>query len=518
MSQPAAFRPLLAVSPYPGRPDGDVQPLQAAGRFALVEADLKAQIRAAGGSLQRYSITDRGCDQAPLTLTATWQVETRQSEQTLPGPQPDRGRQAVSHADARQQAQGLSHQILNGPGRDALASLFSTPTPPVPLGTVEEVTLPVGGAFATVHDCIRCHTGFVRCSICGGSGRRQVTVTDTGSNGQSQTRTEQRACSTCHGSGQVTCTACDGTARQTTVIQVSTVAIPRYHHTVSGPASPRITALLDGADTRDVIALFVFSPHRTAAQGGSTLTVTYTATAEVSFAEVESLHPKTWMVYAAGPDCRYLNPPPVLDDLIAPQMLRVEETLRQSRSRRLAVFTQLLALPLYDAALRLHAEEPGYPAADKFGVAAHHLISADLAERAGTALFRLVEGICPRYSGLPWGVATAAAAPAVLLAAALPVSPLAGAATLAAALAMVLGGGLAVWLTGQRRSAVAVQYRPPRQDWKPALLAAVLLGGVTLWGASGAASAISAATAVQTAAAPLLQPLSGILPQKAGGR
>ncbi len=473
-SEPAmAYQPGLGLESIADGLYRSSEPL----RSQTIIADVLERVEAAGGLPNHFTTEDEGTDYVPFRARMTWGVGASWSSREYQGNQSSGAYSAASIGQVKSLAQMAVDAIVAGEGVEALLSLHDSDA----LGLLvrcKRVSLPVACAYATVYNCtaFRCRNGRVICSSCGGSGGRTISVTRYDNQNRSYHVNEWQTCHSCSGSGTHTCSTCGGTGILTYRAEVEGHADPSWDYVVrDGVPGTRMAILLGEMTFLELVGgVFPMTFAGVVKLAEDRMKSVYDGVAVATFVAV---HGPTRLSSARGigPSIRLFHPDPVLDELLQPMLTRLSNVKSLSRAKKFDVFYELVDHRLLDEMMVTHAANPKAEPALNFLKVTHHLVSASMAAELGGACVVIVEGICPRYSLLPWLLAALATGLALLIGGINRAPDLYYEVAACAGMGLGLVGALALTLT--RRAKVPLQYRTPFQEWKP-MFGALMFCGV----------------------------------------
>lgn len=461
--------PTVRLSRYPRFQEKE-PPLSDDWRFPHLSADIRDRISATGGDPGQYTMTDQGTDTGTVEVTETWTVNIRSESGITAGNKTGGTVEASSDAGMSRLAQNFADQLLDGKAAEILLDRLAQQKKGV-LTPASHINDLVTEAFSHCHECKNCWgNGRVTCTTCHGLGTITETVYET-VNGQQQPRRASRICSNCSG-GWRACGTCNRTGLLTDWIQVEAYATPAYSHCGSEETSARCQALLTKTDTNTVIRAFpCFTDGLPEASGPATVIRRFSGKATVTFMAVTSPRQSCWTVWGVGPTAQYLNPPPILDELLKDGIRQFSKVGHFRQRERLKVLDNVRKVPLLEEMLRQNANASKVPPAETFSAVAHDLVSPPVAKGAGNAIDNLQKGVCPRYAADLWTLIGLYMVTALFIVGNHSgLFPNDGIWFLSGLAAYVAGGIICCALTLYRRSSVPQEYRGPMQEWKPALL------------------------------------------------
>jgi hypothetical protein len=436
------------------------------------------RVVAAGGDKEAWMVTDQGTDLVPIRIRMSWTISGEWVSREYKGDQSQgcinvKGVEAVK-STAQYKCSDL---VNNGDAAEAFLKEVDRGAMDLLSAVTCQIQLNVTAAIAYIYSCHFCNgRGVFCCSSCGGTGSTLQVVTRYDIKGQAYSVTESKTCLGCNGRGFTVCSACGGHGKTTYRADITTHASSEceisYANTVSdGPLGP----ILKGLSFDEILHYVPMTFKGVVKVGAEIFDLIYDGVAKATSVLVNSKG-LSYTVIGFGPkNCLY-KPPPVLDPLLKSITKYAEISCQKRKAKNLACFQCMLKIPLLQKTLNKYAST----SKDMSALIAEEgqgLISDEITSRLGEASTKIVEGICPSYSLLPWvifvfiggalahfeGIIGTAGSPNFLL---------------------FLGAGAMAFLvpakiyTAFRRRMIPKDYRTPTLESRPFVISFVLVIGI----------------------------------------
>jgi len=344
--------------------------------------------------------------------------------------------------------------------------------------------LPLGRTFAQVKNCteITCLLGRKQCLACTGRGNWLEFQSSTAPNGQVIRQQVRKTCMSCGGTGRVMCPTCGGTGHLTRIARMWIWTEPSSQFRVNSEDGEKFLSDFLGQGIPNLITGGHLRPEFT----GSDLGKNGTGPPRLYFRAEEpftvgklQVRDLTYRFATFGPKNAWAFRPFIFDDLLKGVADHLQDKAGKRRAARMEGLKTATRWPVLEATLRRRAEDPQSLFASLLKKETGGLISKEFAERIGGSLKKIQDGLCPRWSFLPWAVLLAIASlPAFGLGTSLIHSENYWGLPLLAGIS-VTGLLVSKPLTALRRRKVPRVYRTPMAERRPAFVVPLLLAGIT---------------------------------------
>lgn len=420
-----------------------------------------------------------GTEYSRFTLGTKWTVSAGWKYFTKYGNATGNRYGASSQSDADAQARKKVTRIKSGEGIQSFKDEYLKAYPELLLEHNDALDLPITSSYAHLYRCevFECNNGRVPCSHCNGSGKREVHTTN--SNGVYERRWEN--CVSCFGNKTMTCWECQGHGVKTYITTVWAKAEPTFY--LKMPTSnweKPIGKALKALSIKERSKLFDPKYAGYTDVSEDSIECTFNGVASMTSIELKSPAEQRYRIRALGNQLALFRPDPVLDEHMLPIMARLDNLSKMSRSQKLATFESLLDYPIFRRMFEVRSRFPSGEPQQQFLNICNALVSSAVADDIGPTITKVIEGVCPRFSFLPWLLLSIPSSLALLKIALEDIG-------LWATATILLGVGIMLVssvTTIYRRRKIPKQYRTPVQEWKMLLVFAALSAAIAGYASS----------------------------------